>query len=251
MLGGAYAASDSGSGGKATASAKAKKGPRGPKGATGPAGPAGPQGPAGPAGAKGDAGANGANGSNGATGPTGLQGNKGATGLQGTPGATGFSGFTETLPSGKTEKGAWGAFTTSTVETFPGAIASISFPIPLAAAGQKSFYFTPEETELEKFGKKGSERCVVEVGEPLCIPTGCEGTLEEPTAPAGVLCVYTAPASTGVSEHVSGRLAIRQVGGEANGYSESGAFVIGPFYQGTAAEPAVFSSEGSWAVTAP
>ncbi|HKB50891.1 MAG TPA: hypothetical protein VKC63_05620, partial [Solirubrobacterales bacterium] len=44
MLGGAYAASDNGSG-KATASAKAKAGPRGPRGKTGPAGPAGPAGP--------------------------------------------------------------------------------------------------------------------------------------------------------------------------------------------------------------
>ena len=59
MFGGAYAASNSSGGGKATASAKAKKGPKGPKGATGPAGPAGAAGPAGPAGPKGDAGATG------------------------------------------------------------------------------------------------------------------------------------------------------------------------------------------------
>jgi hypothetical protein len=65
MLGGAYAASNSSGGGKASASAKAKKGPRGPKGATGPAGPAGPAGPQGPAGAKGDNGSNGSNGANG------------------------------------------------------------------------------------------------------------------------------------------------------------------------------------------
>jgi hypothetical protein len=59
LVGGAYAANNSASGGKATASAKAKKGPRGPKGATGPAGPqgaAGAQGPAGAAGAKGEKG---------------------------------------------------------------------------------------------------------------------------------------------------------------------------------------------------
>src|ERR1700704_3299328 len=77
MLGGAYAASNSG-GGKATASAKAKRGPRGPKGATGPAGPTGPAGATGPSGAR------------------------GATG------AAGFSGFVETLPEGKTMAGTWG-----------------------------------------------------------------------------------------------------------------------------------------------
>ena len=66
MLGGAYAATNSG-GGKATAS-KAKAGPRGPRGKTGPAGPAGPQGPAG---ANGKDGANGSNGSSGANGKDG------------------------------------------------------------------------------------------------------------------------------------------------------------------------------------
>ena len=73
MLGGAYAANNSGDG-KATASAKAKKGPRGPKGATGPAGPAGPVGPQGAAGVNGKDGANGSNGSNGAPGSAGAPG---------------------------------------------------------------------------------------------------------------------------------------------------------------------------------
>jgi len=63
MLGGAYAATNSG-GGKAVAS-KAKAGPRGPRGKTGPAGPAGPQGPAGANGKDGSSGANGSNGTNG------------------------------------------------------------------------------------------------------------------------------------------------------------------------------------------
>jgi len=66
MLGGAYAATNSG-GGKAVAS-KAKAGPRGPRGKTGPAGPAGPQGPAG---ANGKDGSNGSNGSSGANGKDG------------------------------------------------------------------------------------------------------------------------------------------------------------------------------------
>jgi Collagen triple helix repeat (20 copies) len=73
MLGGAYAATDSGSG-KATASAKAKAGPRGPRGKTGPAGPVGPAGPTGPAGAKGD---------------TGAKGDKGDAGSPGAPGKDG------------------------------------------------------------------------------------------------------------------------------------------------------------------
>jgi hypothetical protein len=146
MFGGAYAATNSG--GKATASAKAKRGPRGPKG---PVGPAGPAGPTGPAGAKGDAGAQGAEGKAGAEGKEGKAGLEGKAGKNGTNGNTvlngtgapagaigangdfyidtaaskiygpktagawgsgtslkGESGFTESLPSGKTETGVYG-----------------------------------------------------------------------------------------------------------------------------------------------
>lgn len=81
MIGGAYAASNSGDGKGATASAKkSSKGPRGPRGPKGATGAAGPAGPAGPAGAKGDAGAAGATGPQGAAGPKGTEGAKGAAG---------------------------------------------------------------------------------------------------------------------------------------------------------------------------
>jgi hypothetical protein len=174
MLGGAYAA-QSNSGGKATASAKAKKGPRGPKGATGPAGPAGPQGPAGAAGAKGDAGANGAAGGVGPTGPTGLQGNKGATGLQGPPGATGFSGFTETLPVGKTETGQWSANYIRVQQEIQ-VKEEISFPIPLPKK-VKAVYLNKEETAAETV----KEGCSWEYSNPSALPK----------APQGTLCVFT------------------------------------------------------------
>lgn len=87
MLGGAYAASDSGGG--ASASAKAKKGPRGPRGKQGPAGPAGA---VGPAGAKGD------------TGATGQAGTPGAPGTPGTPGAPGKSVKVTQLDPGAQEE---------------------------------------------------------------------------------------------------------------------------------------------------
>jgi hypothetical protein len=165
MFGGAYAASNSSGGGKATASkSKAKKGPRGPRGATGPAGPAGAQGPAGPAGARGDAGANGANGATGPTGPTGATG------------ATGFSGFTTTLPVGKTETGTWNVsqIEVPAVAQFP---YSISFPIPLPAPA-KAVYLSREETE-EKVETGG---CKWDPFDPSSVPQ----------APQGTLCVFTA-----------------------------------------------------------
>jgi len=163
MFGGAYAASNSGDGEKASASAKkAKKGPRGPRGPKGPAGPfgpAGPQGPAGPAGpagAKGDAGAPGAPGASGAKGATGATGVNGTAGAKGATGATGATGTTGTdgsagttgatgsqgspwvvgtAPSGATLKGTWGvaSHAAGAGETIPIAFSS-SVPIPSGAA---------------------------------------------------------------------------------------------------------------------
>ncbi|MDX6602699.1 MAG: hypothetical protein QOF13_1901 [Solirubrobacterales bacterium] len=243
MFGGAYAASSGSSGGKATASAKAKKGPRGPKGATGPAGPAGP------AGAKGDAGANGAAGGVGSAGPTGatgLQGNKGATGVTGpigATGATGFSGFTATLPSGQTETGTWEYNESSVTNFSPLVMDAISFPIPLATAGKnKAFVFSKEETELEQFGS-----------------SGCSGTLEEPTAPKGVLCVYTgAEAFENASVSLEARMPPMESG--ERGYGVSGSFVRGVNLEGgiflkegevALLREATAQFEGTWAVTAP
>ena len=230
MFGGAYAASNSSGGGKATASAKAKKGPRGPKGATG---PAGPQGPAGPAGAKGDAGANGAAGGVGPAGPTGLAGPKGVTGATGPTGATGFSGFTETLPAGKTETGTWSILESATQEVTSAAYTAISFPIPLAkGAEEKAFVFNQKETEEEEFGT-----------------TGCTGSFEKPTAPAGVLCVYTGAEELENAEgHLEAQL---RPGVTFEGYGPSGAFLSGYAFHGTMAAPARAEARGTWAVTAP
>jgi len=189
MLGGAYAANDSGEG-KATASAvkKGPRGPRGPRGKTGPAGPAGPQGPAGALGAKGDTGAAGANGKDGAAGATGATGNNGAkgatgatgatgsTGATGATGATGFSGFTATLPSGETETGAWGLQTTSASEGI--GQADVSFPIPLAAP------------------IAGASTHAINIGDP--VPAACDDgdsgngapSAANPEADPGHLCVW-------------------------------------------------------------
>ena len=184
MFGGAYAASNSPGGGKATASAKAKKGPRGPKG------PKGDTGPAGPAGAKGDTGAAGSNGSSGSPGADGksVAGvpiaaggacGPGITGVaytvngtttnvcNGKNGTNGQTGFTETLPSGKTETGMFGGAT-------PGAEGGarmtlpISFTLPVEPA--PTFVYVPKEAIL---------------------PTGCPGFSGGlPLADPGMLCVY-------------------------------------------------------------
>jgi hypothetical protein len=230
LAGGAIAATGGSGGGKATASAKGKQGPRGKTGKTGPQGPAGPAGPAGPSGAKGDAGAPGsqgkpgADGSDGATGPTGPQGLLGATGPQGVPGPTGPTGpgggggggetVFPTLPSGKTETGAWhaqfGGFENP---------AAISFPIPLSQPNAASI--------------SASGIVVTDVDGDAT----CTGTAVEPTAPAGHLCVYVATNGGGTPEVYSTDAATAGVG-------TGGALIY--FSLGAGAE-----ANGSFAITAP
>ena len=183
MFGGAYAASNSSDGGKATASAKAKKGPRGPKGPKGDTGPAGPQGPAGAAGAKGDKGDTGSAGANGKSLLTGTATSgecseggitvevestpaskkkvcNGAQGIPGSPWAV-----DGVLPGGATETGTWGVYGLP-----PGAVnVPINFPIPLAQA--------PDVTYLDKKDETSAD---------------CPGIVAGlPTAEPGNLCVYT------------------------------------------------------------
>jgi hypothetical protein len=188
MFGGAYAASNSSDGGKATASAKAKKGPRGPKGAKGDTGAAGPQGPAGPAGAKGDAGAAGANGASvtnvklnfgnancpeGGTefkvgvgaatfacnGEEGLQGSQGIQGKEGSPWVAGK------VPAGVVMKGTW---------SLP--------PYSAAAAGEE--LFVPITTGVPVGGE-----LIVSFGPEPSSP--CTGSAENPTSSSQrVLCLY-------------------------------------------------------------
>src|SRR5204863_4110549 len=132
-------------------------------------------------------------------------------------------------------------------ESSPGSFTTISFPIPLEEKSEKAFLFNAEETQFEEFGKDAGQSCVV--GEPECVPTGCEGTIEDPTAAPGVLCIYTTEEIA--EEHTSGRLRPRQLIGGALGYSKSGALLNGLFIQGTTENPAIYEAHGSWAVEAP
>jgi hypothetical protein len=249
--GGAYAASGGLSGKQKKEVEKIAKqyaGKPGANGATGPAGPTGTpgaKGDAGAAGANGTAGTNGTNGTNG-TSVTNTSLPKGSTACPeggaefkvGTGAAThacnGVTGFTETLPTGKTETGTWNVtvldVTESGIAPFP--LGSISFPIPLASGG-KAFVFTEEETEEEEFGA-----------------SGCAGTVEVPTAPAGTLCVYTAGERR--SHLTKTELQAKPPeGGALQEYGVSGATLTGLQFGGTPGEPASAAYGGSWAVTAP
>jgi hypothetical protein len=91
-----------------------------------------------------------------AIGPAGQRGLQGLQGPQGDP-----AQYPQTLPSGRTEIGVFATRFRAAAGSSPGD-ASISFPIPLAAAPTPSF--------------GGS--------------AGCTGTAANPTAPPGQLCVY-------------------------------------------------------------
>ncbi len=272
ITGGAYAASGgSGNGGgnsagsasHATASiAKSKKksktpaGKPGPRGPAGPAGPAGATGPAGPAGATGPAGAAGAKGETGPTGPTGPQGPEGKTGPKGEEGKKGLPGPEGvcakehcTLPEKTTETGVWSFKTSESKgkERSSNPVA-IGFSVPLSAslpgikqeplvlgaahwvaANKKELVFNEETGKIEELE-----------------PKECPGSVEEPKANPGNLCVYT--------EHELNYIA-KSNGISGLGNSDEGAVgTVGvlarPEIEFTAAGQ-VAEGWGSWAVTAP
>jgi hypothetical protein len=238
MVGGAWAAAGLNSKQKKEVTKIAKK----YAGKPGAAGAAGPTGPAAPAGPKGDTGAKGETGSAGGTGPAGKSvlteaaggecpegGTKfkveGAVtsshvcnGEEGEPGPTGPNGSPwtagGTLPPNQTEEGSWSLIVghktkISAVVELSLPRTAVSFGIPLASS-PTAVYLKVGETE----------------------PTNCPGTVEEPQAALGFLCVYAEFETGGVpalsaNPKTYGAL-INGVGGEEGGIAG-----------------------GSWAVTAP
>jgi|SRR5689334_1594017 len=250
MLGGAYAASNSSGGGKATASAKAKKGPRGPKGATGPAGPQGPAGPAGPAGPKGDAGTAGSNGAPGAPGKDGESvkgeaipvgnnacaskagGVKYTLGAASTPVCNGKEGSPwtagGTLPEGATETGTWRFEHNGNNRYF-----SISFPIPLspeaaAVVSQNHFYINQD-------------------GIGFGAGTECTGSVANPEAESGALCIYTSKYETNLTNQAPNFYKFTTEG-EEEGVSTAGALV---YFEFPEEMPDGAHASGTFAVSAP
>ncbi len=203
MFGGAYAASNSSGGGKATASAKAKKGPRGPKGPTGPAGPQGVPGPIGPKGDKGDPGEQGSTGA-GAPGKSivtdefegteesfeepckergGVQlevegsGAKSyvCNGIEGEGGSGGGGGgLPETLPTGATETGVWSLYVDESDHPEFQRTA-VSFNVPLDAVPTWEIIPPPPAANPD--------------------PVHCPGTVADPKAASGWVCFYAEEAS--------------------------------------------------------
>jgi hypothetical protein len=193
-----------------------KTGPAGAAGLAGAAGAAGGAGPQGPAGAKGETGAPGA------PGAKGEKGEKGAKGEKGEPWTAGG-----TLPKGSTETGTWAAGVSPSAELL---LASISFTIPLAVP----------LTNATECGEPGKPACVTHViGPGGSLPAGCTGSLAEPGAEAGNLCVFVAEKSaniTGFTVH-------------PNSFGGSGTGTTGAVIDLVGNPLAEMYGSGTWAVT--
>lgn len=240
--------------------AKKFAGKRGAKGTPGPAGPLGPQGPAGiagPAGANGDAGPQGDEGAPGASvfveeEPAGdnceVGGQKlsspvsgisyvcdGKIGEDGEPGEDGESGpegspwtMGGTVPSGETLKGSWSIGQVNADAADEPVYLDISFGIPLAASPTNVHFFP-----------NGSD--------PL-FTTHCPGTVSDPQASPGRLCIYAAAGQTNWTVPVAGGLAGNTVNA-ANKVSPDP--TVGAVIEGGTDGAGPASAFGTWAVTAP
>ncbi len=202
---------------------KALKGATGAGGAAGPTGPtgsAGPQGPVGPQGAKGENGTSGQNGEQGKEGEPGKSGKNvtsvessteieghcigvggskfesasgktyACNGKDGAPGPAGPEGNIKgTLAAGQMETGVWSFPPSTAQEVARGRVkVPLSFLIPLAKPLVSECEEEPGEICQIHFINVNNEE-VTPLGPKAS--TECKGTVEEPTAEPGNLCIYS------------------------------------------------------------
>jgi len=180
----------------------------------------------------------------GPTGPKGPDGAKGAAGRTGPSGATGATGVTgadgtslfdaATIPSGTTIRGAWGGRYIAAIagNQQNSYLLSYSFPLPAPVALKDSN---------------------VQFGANTAGPVGdadpaCTGSVAEPTAPAGKVCIYSneGPNGTRSNSTLTGfKLSAAGVNTEADRYG----FEVRMVDAGTV--PGTVRAEGTWAYTAP
>jgi hypothetical protein len=181
----------------------------------------GPQGPPGPQGAQGPQGPQGAQGAPGAPGTPGKDGKNGTNGTDGEDGACSEANNECVMPAGSTLYGHWGASTYGGYATSP-----ISFNLRYPGTEGPELHFVTYQ-EVEEEGPNVAD---------------CPGTVDEPAADPGHLCVY---------EIELGELlpiTFEQTSTEPI----SGAYGVDPygvtlFFSGEE----FAASTGSWAVTAP
>jgi hypothetical protein len=212
------------------------QGPQGSPGATGPAGPIGPSGPQGSEGKAGSAGQNGTSVTSvqlkasdaackkeGGSEFTAAEGQK-TIACNGSPWTAGGI-----LPKGSSETGQWVALGEGKKASEPVA-ASISFAVPLTAG------LSEAHVHLIKVGEEGKE-----------FAEECPGTVAEPKAKSGSLCVYT----KNLFDIVPG---VEKAAGSADPFLDqstggSGAGTSGTSIRFETVSAEIYFGGGTWAVT--
>jgi hypothetical protein len=180
----------------------------------------------------GPAGAQGLQGLPGATGAAGAKGDKGDKGDPGEPGTSLFSATT--IPSGVTIRGAWGGRYITAV-----------------AGNQQNSYLLSYSFPLRAPVKLRDSD--VQFGASTAGPVGdadpaCNGSVANPTAPAGKVCIYVNEGPNGTRSNVTltgFKLSAAGVNTDADAYG----FEIRMVDAGTV--PGTLRAEGTWAYTAP
>ena len=155
---------------------------------------------------------------------------KGATGATGPRGAAGTSIFTSSIPSGRTVAGAWGGrYIAPQLAVNNSYLISSSFPVK-APAGLS-------DTQVNAAPNAAA-------GDP---DATCTGSSDNPTAPAGKVCIYISRAN---NAQVTGfRLTNPGVAGTSRG--DAYGFIVRILDTGTVGNTATTNAEGTWAYTAP
>jgi collagen triple helix repeat protein len=251
---------------KSKSGARGPVGPKGATGANGPAGPAGPAGATGPQGPQGNAGSNGPNGEPGKNGESvtstelktgnatckagGAEFTVGATKTHACNGEKGPEGnIKATLPVGVTETGAWqvGSPALKHSTTAGGYYSEmiVSFPIRLVAPVNEEHVHYINEEGKEVTGLKFNEEDIPTEEETVAqaIPAPCPGSVEDPEALSGNLCIYAIHSEFNGGAFFVGRGAISSPGGEGGVGVAGGKAVFAPNEN---RDP---TTSGTWAVT--
>jgi hypothetical protein len=159
-----------------------------------------------------------------------LKGQKGQKGDKGDRGAAGTSIFTSSIPSGRTVAGAWGGrYIAPQLALNNSYLISSSFPVK-APAGLS-------DTQVNAAPNAAA-------GDP---DATCTGSSDNPTAPAGKVCIYISRAN---NAQVTGfRLTNPGVAGTSPG--DAYGFIVRILDTGTVGNTATTNAEGTWAYTAP
>jgi hypothetical protein len=148
--------------------------------------------------------------------PAGPQGAKGDQGAQGVPGP-----FVDTVPSSRTLRGSWVVSGTAAAAG-EASEDSVPFPFPLASA--PSVHFVADSTAP---------------------PAECSGSVSDPQAAAGNLCVY----QSAVHVSVTGVAVFNPLLDTASAANRSSRF--GFSVRATSSGSGSIRTSGTWAVTAP